>query len=139
MVARSGKQALKKLFILAHEFHKKKKHMNTFQVVILCYGAWFNFLVASFSAIFSLAYFKYPELRKHVLQSIQDGDDITHQRDGKFVVALILGLFCALFTGNLTLAIIAFTDLQVGYLGLIAGFAGITFTLLGISYKGFGK
>lgn len=111
--------------------------MTTFQSTILLFAAWFNALVALFAGVFALAYFKFPELRKHVLESIQDGDNITHQQDGKFVVALILGLFSALFTANLTLAIIAFKELEWQHIAVISGFAGITFTLLGVSWKGF--
>lgn len=111
--------------------------MTTFQLTILFFAAWFNFLVSAFCGVFALAYFKFPDLRKHVLESIQDGDNITHQQDGKFVVALVLGLFSALFTANLTLALIAYKDIEWQHITVMAGFAGITFTLLGISWKGF--
>ena len=75
------------------------------------------------------------EVRRHVLQSIQDGDGVTHQGDGRFVISLLLGLFSAWFTGCIVLVFIAENMVDPGHIAVMVLFITITFTLLGIAWK----
>lgn len=95
--------------------------MTAFTVGVACYAGWMMAVKEG--------------VRQHVLQSVQDGDGVTHQSDGKFVVLLILGLFSAWITGSITLAFSGLNLLDVEHIAVISLFVGVTFTLLGIAWK----
>ncbi len=78
---------------------------------------------------------RFEDMRRHALEAVQDGDHVTHWSDGKNVVSLVLGLFSAWFTMNITLAIIGTDRVNAEHIVLVSLFIGVTFTLLGIAWK----
>lgn len=78
---------------------------------------------------------RFEDMRRHALEAVQDGDKVTHWSDGKNVVSLVLGLFSAWFTANITLAIIGTDRVDAEHIIMVSLFVAVTFTLLGIAWK----
>lgn len=78
---------------------------------------------------------RFEDMRRHALEAVQDGDKVTHWSDGKNVVSLVLGLFSAWFTCNMTLALVATDRIDAEHIALVTIFVAVTFTLLGIAWK----
>ncbi len=109
--------------------------MDDYKVVCLCFDGLMNVGVVAIIVFVCWSIVRYEALRMHILESAQDGDKVTHWSDGKNVVSLILGLFSAWFTGNLTMIFVTYKMFEVGPGAVVTLFVAVTFTLLGIAWK----
>jgi hypothetical protein len=78
---------------------------------------------------------RFEQLRVHLLQSAQDGDNVTHWVDAKNVVYLILGLFSSWFTADIAGLFVYSKMFDVAPMAFLAMFITVSFTLLGIAWK----
>lgn len=109
--------------------------MNDYKIVCLVFDGMVNAAVVAVIVFVCWSIVQYEALRAHILESAQDGDKVTHWSDGKNVVSLILGLFSAWFTANLTMIFVTFKMFEIGPIAIVTLFIGVTFTLLGIAWK----
>lgn len=109
--------------------------MTDYEILVLLIMGIINVAVAASAAFIGHCILKFEDLRKHILQSVQDGDEITHKDDGKHVVYLILGLFSAWFTTDIAGLFLYKKMFDVGPMAFLGLFIGVTFTLLGIAWK----
>lgn len=106
-----------------------------YHILIISVMVLINTSVALFAAFVCYSILKFPSFRQHLLESAQDGDEVTHFSDGKNVICLVLGLFASWFTFDLA-CIFAYERLfDYGSMAFLILFVGITFTLLGIAWK----
>ncbi len=109
--------------------------MTSYEVWCICVAVGMNISGACFVAFCCWLIVRFEEVRKHILQATQDGDNVTHWTDGKNVVSLILGLFSAWFTLNLIMVFVYHKMFDTGPGALVGLMVTITFTLLGIAWK----
>jgi hypothetical protein len=109
--------------------------MNSYEVWCVSVAVGSNMAVVFMLCFWCWMLVKFKEVRTHVLQAAQDGDNVTHWIDGKNVVSLILGLFNAWFTWNVILLFVFHKMFDAGPAALVGTMVAITFTLLGIAWK----
>lgn len=110
--------------------------MQTYEALVLGLMIMINTAVAIFGSFTGYCIVKFEAFRKEILSAAQDGDEVTHSKDGKNVVYLILGVFSAWFTANVAGIFLYSKMFDYGPLALFGLLAGITFALLGIAWKG---
>ncbi len=110
--------------------------MTTYEALVIGLMIMINTGVAIFGAFTGYCIVKFESFRKELLSAAQDGDTVTHTKDGKNVVYLILGIFSAWFSANVAGILIYSKIFDYGALALFGLLAGITFALLGIAWKG---
>jgi hypothetical protein len=109
--------------------------MTDYQVLVLVIMAIINTAVACAGAFIGHCILRFESFRNHLLQSAQDGDNITHWNDAKNVVYLILGLFAAWFTTDVGGLFLYSQMFDVGPMAFLGLFIAVSFTLLGIAWK----
>jgi hypothetical protein len=109
--------------------------MTDYQIWVLVIMAIINTAVALTAAYLGYCILKFEGLRTHLLQSAQDGDNVTHWVDAKNVVYLILGLFSAWFTTDIAGLFVYSKMFDYGPMAFLGLFIAVSFTLLGIAWK----
>jgi uncharacterized membrane protein YhdT len=109
--------------------------MTDYQILVLIIMSIMNTAVAITAAYVGYCLLKFEGFRKHLLQSAQDGDEVTHWVDAKNVVYLILGLFCSWFTTDIAGLFIYSQMFDLAPMAVLSLFIGVSFTLLGIAWK----
>lgn len=118
-----------------HNEIKQSMELTKLEFICLIIGLVMTIATISVAVFFGWLLATKSEVRKHVLESVQDGDNVTHQSDGRYVVSLLLGIFSAWLTGCIMLVCLAENLVDPGHIFVITLFVGITFTLLGIAWK----
>jgi len=109
--------------------------MTDYQILVLVIMFIMNIAVASTAAYIAYCILRFESFRRHLLQSAQDGDNITHWNDAKNVVYLILGLFSSWFTTDIAGLFVYSKMFDLGPMSFLGLFVAVSFTLLGIAWK----
>lgn len=107
--------------------------MNSYEIVCVIITVAIDMAAGAFATFVCWCIIQFEEFRKHILESAQDGDKITHWSDGKNVVFLILGLFSGGATFNLLMVFVLFKMFDAGPYAIIGFMTTVTGAFLGVS------
>ena len=109
--------------------------MSAYHILTLTIFFLVNLVAFYLVGFVSYAIIKYDIFRKNIVQSIQDGDEVSHTKDAVNFTRWIQGILCSWFTGNIGLVIMYEKMFDPGSLTFLGMFIAVTFTLLGIAWK----
>lgn len=110
-------------------------NFTDYQTLILVCSAVMNLICCCIVVFVCYALIRFKEFREGFIEAIQDGDNVFNWLDAKSFGFFIAGFLSAWFTMNMSF-IFAFAKMfELGPMGFIGLFIGVTFTLWGIAYK----
>jgi hypothetical protein len=110
-------------------------HFTDYQILIIACLGFLNMVCAGIVWLFCFALIRYKGFRDGLVEAIQNGDKVYHWADAKSFGFFLAGYLCAWFTMNLG-GIFAFAKMfEIGPMGFLGLFVGVTFTLWGIAWK----
>jgi hypothetical protein len=106
-----------------------------YQALIISFSALLNLICCCLVVFTCYTVVRFKEFRDALTEAIQDGDKVFHWVDAKSFGYFIAGWLSAWFTMNVAFVFAYEKMFDLGPLGFLGMFIGVTFTLWGIAWK----
>lgn len=109
--------------------------MTDYKILTLLIFGIFNGVALYIVAFVTYSVIRFDVFRNKMVESIENGDKVAHSQDAANFTRWIQGILCSWFTGNVALVFMYEKMFDVGPMGFLVVFIGVSFTLLGIAWK----